>query len=102
MLQRFPLQCFVGPVCALWEREKQKAVSWFHEAAVLPFPSPPSQEHVEKLFSPDQMHPSASGYEWWADSLARQIHGLLAERRAAAARDALAPAWCEWACSMPL
>jgi len=80
MLQLYPLRYFAAPLCNLWEREKEKAVRWFSEVKVLPFPSPPSQDRVSALFSDDQMHPSASGYEWWADSLARQIHGILAER----------------------
>lgn len=82
MLQHYPLQCFLAPVCALWEREKRKAVTWFREAEVLPFPAPPHGTDLTALFSADQMHPSVSGYEWWAETLARQIHRSLQERRA--------------------
>mmetsp|Transcript_90148 Transcript_90148/g.254226 ORF Transcript_90148/g.254226 Transcript_90148/m.254226 type:complete len:297 (-) Transcript_90148:316-1206(-) len=76
LLQRFPLQYFLEPVCALWEREKKKAISWFREAQVLPFPALPRGVDPASLFSPDQVHPSLSGYEWWAESIATQIHKL--------------------------
>jgi len=82
MLQRYPLQCFLSPVCALWEREKQKAVGFFQEVQVLPFPPLPPGQSMEPMFSADQMHPSISGYEWWGQDLARQIHVLLKERHA--------------------
>lgn len=80
MLQRFPLQCFLGPICSLWEREKRKAIKWVQEAEVLPFPPPPEGVSIEAMFSPDLMHPSLTGYEWWAEGLARQIHQKMLPR----------------------
>lgn len=85
MLQRFPLQYVVNPVCALWEREKRKAVAWFCDTQVLTCPPPPNHAPLECFFSPDLMHPSSSGYDWWAQSLARQIHQELLQRRVAKA-----------------
>jgi lysophospholipase L1-like esterase len=82
LLQHFPLRYFLDPICALWEREKRKAIIWFHEteAKVLPFPAPPIDSNPAEFFSADQMHPSSIGYAWWAQSLARDIHSLLEER----------------------
>jgi len=82
LLNIFPLNYFVALLCTLWEREKHKAVSWLVDAHVLPFPSPPNGERQESMFCPDGVHPSAFGYEWWADSLAKQIHCVLRERQA--------------------
>jgi lysophospholipase L1-like esterase len=82
LLQHFPLRYFLVPVFVLWEREKRKAITWFKEAdaMVLPFPAPPSGSSIGAFFSADQIHPSPIGYAWWAQSLARQIHGLLNQR----------------------
>jgi len=80
LLQRFPLRFFARPVCALWEREKRQAVGPDNQAEVLAFPQPPEGVDVATLFSKDEMHPSLSGYEWWADNLARQIHSRLGAR----------------------
>lgn len=83
ILQRFPLQCFLNPICSLWEREKRKAISWFNNAQVLPFPPPPEGVAREFFFSADLMHPSSSGYDWWAQGLANQIHEQLELRKSA-------------------
>lgn len=80
MLQRFPLRCVLNPVCALWEREKRKAISWFCNVRVLTSPAPPSDAQLETFFSPDLMHPSSCGYDWWARSLAGQIHEELVQQ----------------------
>mmetsp|Transcript_39021 Transcript_39021/g.72657 ORF Transcript_39021/g.72657 Transcript_39021/m.72657 type:complete len:291 (+) Transcript_39021:73-945(+) len=72
MLQRYPLKLFVAPLCSLWEREKRKAISWCHDAQVLPFPAAPSGG-TEAFFSADQMHPNLAGYEFWARGLAKEI-----------------------------
>lgn len=89
LLQRWPLQCFLAPLCQLWEREKRKAITWCQDAKVLPFPVPPEDLDTCVLFAPDLMHPSAFGYEWWAKDLATQIHQqLLTERVSSHSRDA--------------
>lgn len=92
MLGQFPLRCFVRPICALWEREKRQVAAHFKEVEVLPFPALPggalSTAGAAALFSPDRMHPSDSGYRWWAESLAGQIHRVLQSRCGAAAERA--------------
>ncbi|CAE7227591.1 mcfN [Symbiodinium natans] len=80
MLQRYPLRLFLAPLCFLWEREKQKAISWCHGAEVLPFPTPPEGTEADAFFSADRMHPSPVGYEWWAKALAEQIRSRLETR----------------------
>jgi len=80
MLQRFPLRCVLNPVCTLWEREKRKAISWFRNVRVLTSPAPPADAQLEMFFSPDLMHPSSCGYDWWARSLAGQIHDELVQQ----------------------
>eukprot|EP00930_Biecheleria_cincta_P013018 TRINITY_DN11815_c0_g2_i1.p1 TRINITY_DN11815_c0_g2~~TRINITY_DN11815_c0_g2_i1.p1 ORF type:complete len:364 (+),score=59.61 TRINITY_DN11815_c0_g2_i1:79-1092(+) len=81
LLQRWPLQFFLAPLCQLWEREKRKAISWFQDAKVLPFPAPPEDFDTQTFFAADLIHPSTVGYEWWAKDLASQIYEqLLSER----------------------
>lgn len=85
LLQRFPLKYLARPICAIWEREKRKALERVGDevasAEILTSPqSPPEGVDVASLFSPDKMHPSLKGYEWWAEDLARQIHHRLAAR----------------------
>eukprot|EP00441_Pelagodinium_beii_P039488 CAMPEP_0197635982 /NCGR_PEP_ID=MMETSP1338-20131121/11629_1 /TAXON_ID=43686 ORGANISM="Pelagodinium beii, Strain RCC1491" /NCGR_SAMPLE_ID=MMETSP1338 /ASSEMBLY_ACC=CAM_ASM_000754 /LENGTH=303 /DNA_ID=CAMNT_0043208127 /DNA_START=29 /DNA_END=940 /DNA_ORIENTATION=- len=77
MLQRWPLKFFLQPLCMLWEREKRKAINLFHDVEILPFPAPPEGVEMEALFSADLMHPSISGYEWWAKNMAESIHRQL-------------------------
>lgn len=79
-LQRYPLNCFLRPICALWEREKRKAVGCFEDVEVVPFPQVSADADTAELFCTDQIHPSPTGYEWWANSLAQQIHSRLQER----------------------
>lgn len=81
MLQRFPLSLFLTPIGVLWEREKRKAVGRFENAEVLSFPSVPDNTDTTELFCADQMHPSASGYKFWAEGLAQQIDQWLWKRR---------------------
>jgi len=81
MLQRYPLKLFLLPLCRLWEREKRKAVGWCDNAQVLPFPLPPPGVRREAFFSADLMHPNEEGYDWWARSLADQIHQQLSQGR---------------------
>eukprot|EP00434_Breviolum_minutum_P032043 symbB.v1.2.028337.t1/scaffold2997.1/size65663/1 len=80
MLQRYPLKLFLMPLCRLWEREKRKAIGWCENAQVLPFPLPPPGVQKEAFFSADLMHPNEVGYDWWARSLAEQIHQELRQR----------------------
>lgn len=97
MLQLYPLNWLLSPICALWEREKGKAVSPFGEAEVVPFPSAPVGADIDALFSPDRMHPSPLGYEYWAEGLARQIeqqvlngrHRMAAEKEEAGSESLL-------------
>jgi len=81
LLQKFPLNLYLSPIAALWEREKRKAVGRFENAEVLSFPSIPDNTDPTHLFCADKMHPSASGYEFWAEGLAQQIDQRLKERR---------------------
>lgn len=84
MLQLFPLQYILNPICALWEREKRKAISWFcnvQNVQVLTSPAPPSDAVVEQFFSADLLHPSSCGYDWWARSLASQISAQLKQQK---------------------
>jgi len=80
MLQRYPLQFFLGPVSCLWEREKKKAVQHFEDAKVLPFPSLAETLDPSIFFSADQMHPSENGYQFWAKSIAQEINRHLCRR----------------------
>jgi len=77
LFQSFPLQYFMGPISALWEREKRKAIKLFQEAEVLTFPTAPSGLDRANLFCKDRVHPSVNGYELWGDHIAQQIHTVL-------------------------
>lgn len=84
IFQTYPMQYFVRPICAFWEYEKWKAIRWFREKQVriLPAPDAPPTcpKALEQLFSADRVHPSETGYMFWADSIAKQIHTSLLHR----------------------